>query len=342
MCGAILASCGVVAQLCVGLRDRRCKVGRVQVIPLFVMKKAMRNLHLRRLIIGVILGTVGLAVYNLVAMLAERYEERHTPRIDGSVFAVGSEVLDLGDRDAAGAVLMVHGFIGGSDNFGPLPERLAEQGLRVRAMRLPGHGTTPRDFAAQTPESLLAGVMKELQDLKAEHQQVYLVGHSMGGALVAQAASMEDVSGAVLVAPAFGVAHQWFYGLKAETWTQILAPIVPWVYKGDLFKQVNLKESKSQIYSYRWVPTKGLLCLQNVSAKAKSDETLINVKCPLLLIHSRGDVAAAYEHSEQAFAKVAAEDKRMVTLDRSNHHVFWDFEREQVYAEIEAFIEVNR
>ena len=280
-------------------------------------------------------------VYDLVALAGERWEESHTPRIEGTPHAVGSEVLDLGPAEGSGAVLLVHGFIGGSNNFGALPTRLAQLGWRVRAMRLPGHGTTPRDFADETPESLLQGVRMELQELCARHDPVFIVGHSMGGALATLAAAEAEtglVDGLVLAAPAFGVAHRWWYGLRPETWTRLLAPIVPWVYKGDLFKQVNRGTAKPHIYSYRWVPTSGLVTLNQVSARARRPSTLERITCPVLLIHSRGDIAADFTAATEALAGMAGRRKETLDLDRSNHHLFWDHERERVISTIETFL----
>ena len=55
-------------------------------------------------------------------------------------------------------------------------------------------------------------------------------------------------------------------------------------------------------------------------------------------------VAALHElgslHIED-FDKESA-DKKLVRLDHSNHHLFWDYDREQVNAEILQFINKHR
>jgi esterase/lipase len=56
------------------------------------------------------------------------------------------------------------------------------------------------------------------------------------------------------------------------------------------------------------------------------------------MIHSRGDVAASPQAAERAFHAMAAEQKRLVWVDRSNHHVFWDYEADTVAQEIESFL----
>jgi pimeloyl-ACP methyl ester carboxylesterase len=64
-----------------------------------------------------------------------------------------------------------------------LPERLVAEGHRVRAIRLPGHGTSPppaRDMVDTTGGDLLEALVREAGVLEKKHDRVVLVGHSMG------------------------------------------------------------------------------------------------------------------------------------------------------------------
>src|SRR5688572_17767016 len=49
--------------------------------------------------------------------------------------------FELGSGDDA--CLLLHGFTGSPWDMRPLGERLSERGYAVRAIRLPGHGSTP-------------------------------------------------------------------------------------------------------------------------------------------------------------------------------------------------------
>lgn len=251
----------------------------------------------------------------------------------------GSEPRWLGPENAPDAVLMVHGFVGAGTNFGELPQRLAAKGLRVRVMRLPGHGTSPREFEAVTAEELVEAVKVELAGLKRDHARVFLVGHSMGGTLSTLAAAQGGADGVVLGAPYFGVTHHWYYGLRAETWMSVAEPFLRWLYKGEFFIQVNRKEAKSDILSYAWVPLGGLETLGELGRRASSPSTLDSLHAPVLLLHGPGDVAASPGAASDAVSAMAATDKRVVWLERSNHHVFWDYDRQQVFAETEAFLD---
>jgi len=94
---------------------------------------------------------------------------------------------------------------------------LRNQGFTIRIMRLPGHATTPLDFEAQSVDSLLKAVLNELDDLRDRHDAVHLVGFSLGGALATLAASRDPPESLILIAPYYGVSHQWYYILPVET-----------------------------------------------------------------------------------------------------------------------------
>jgi carboxylesterase len=217
---------------------------------------------------------------------------------------------------------------------------MAERGWRVVAMRLPGHGTSPKDFEKTTAEELIEAVRSELARLNAAHETTAVVTHSMGGSLATLAVAEEGADALVLGAPYFGVTYRWYYLLPPETWTNLMKPIIRWVYKGKLFIQVNCKEAKQQIDSYTWVPTRGAATLTRLGELARRPETLAAVQCPVLLLHSRGDVAAAAGRVEEAFAGLGSSEKRLVWLTDSNHHIYWDCDAETVKAEIVDFLEL--
>ena len=143
----------------------------------------------------------------------------------------------------------------------------------------------------------------------------------------------------MLGAPYFGVTHHWYYGLRPERWTKLSAPVVPWLYKGKLFLQLNRKTSKPEVYSYTWIPTRGVLTLMEIGRRANAPDVLDAIQCPVLWLHSTGDVAASRKAAERAFQAMPSEHKRAVELTRSNHHIFWDYEQEQVFSEILKFLQ---
>jgi len=287
----------------------------------------------------IIVPAAALLVYHVVTNQLVSHHDKRAPRDRETGILIGAEPYDAGPRDAPCAVLFIHGFVGAANNFNELPSRIAETGRFVRVMRLPGHGTSPRDFERVTADSLVQAVRDEVDDLRKNHDRVVLVGHSMGGAIAAILASEGECEGLVLAAPYFGVTRRWWYFLKPETWSRIVHPVVRWLYKPDALVQVNRREVVDEIVSYRWVPMQGVRTLMELGRRANDRDTLAKIACPVLLLYADGDDAASPDDTGRAFAAIGSTDKRAVRLERSNHIIFWDYERERVCREIGDFLD---
>ena len=120
----------------------------------------------QRLAIALSLIALLLIAYAIVTSLLVNQAAAATPRDSETGIAVGAEPRDLGPEDAPGAVLFIHGFVGGSNNFADLPDQVADAGWRVRCLRLPGHGTTPKDFAKTSADELVEAVRQEVKALR--------------------------------------------------------------------------------------------------------------------------------------------------------------------------------
>ena len=292
----------------------------------------------RRIFKALVTVCIILLTYNGCATTMVSRYDKHAPRNPDTGILIGAEPLALGPESSETAILFIHGFVGGSNNFWEIPQQLADEGYYVEAMLLPGHGTSPRDFAKATKSEFTEAVSNKIHELQAKHKRIILVGHSMGGALSTIAASEESVDGIILGAPYFGVTYNWYYILPVETWSKITEPFIPWVYKPNSFICVNREDAQDKIFSYKWIPAKGTATLHKIGAHADSDETLEKVTCPVLLLHGPDDFAAAYEASESAFQRMASTDKTFITLPSSDHHMYWDNDRDLVADEIKKFV----
>src|SRR5207245_534755 len=78
--------------------------------------------------------------------------------------------------------LLVHGFTGSPWEMRWLGEQLAGDGHTVLGVRLAGHGTCPEDMSGTRWPHWYAGVLENYRRLRAECEQVRVMGLSMGGA----------------------------------------------------------------------------------------------------------------------------------------------------------------
>src|SRR5262249_29367611 len=95
--------------------------------------------------------------------------------------------FDIGPHDdAVAGALLLHGLTDSPYSLRSIGEHLAQQGVRVIGLRLPGHGTAPSGLIDFRVEDMRAAVRLAMVDL---HRQVgggkpiYMVGYSNGAAL---------------------------------------------------------------------------------------------------------------------------------------------------------------
>lgn len=276
--------------------------------------------------------------YNYMAQRAMDREVTRLPRDPDTLVIKGAEAVTL-PGSGPNAALLVHGFVASRTDFNDLGAILQETGLTVRMMRLPGHATFPVDHANTTNDQFLDAVRREYLALKIHHPKVALIGFSMGGALSTLIASEEKVDRLVLIAPYYGVTHRWYYILPAEAWNTLSSWAIPYVMKNRVFTCVNREEAKDKLYAYRVISTKGAGELIRLGKLARDPERLGRVRCPVLMLHSRGDRAASPKRAEQAFEALGSADKRVKWYQESNHHLLWDHEMEDVKREIVSFLE---
>ncbi len=280
--------------------------------------------------------------YSCAASHALQREINSTPRDASTGVVPGTESIDLepaNGESATSACLLLHGWSTSRKDFGDLGVCLAEAGYHVRLARLPGHGTTPIEFGAQTPETLLDGAREEYRALRARYPEVNLIGFSMGGTLATLLSAEQPPDALVLVAPYFGIAYQWYYGLPPETWNSLTSWAMPYVAKPRKMIPVNRPGAAESIFLYRVIPTQAVTTLVRLGEEARTEEVLQCVRCRVLLVMSEGDMAASPARARAAFNAIGSTTKEARWYPkRSNHYLLLDYDGEAAKAAILEFL----
>jgi pyruvate dehydrogenase E2 component (dihydrolipoamide acetyltransferase) len=137
--------------------------------------------------------------------------------------------LSLGPDGASDPVVLVHGYGGDKNSWLFVQQPLADDGHRAVALDLPGHGASVKDVGDGSLPTLAECVTGFLDALGIG--RAHLVGHSLGGAVVAAVARAAParVASLTLIAPAgFGpdVDAEYLRGFAAASSRRELKPLV--------------------------------------------------------------------------------------------------------------------
>ena len=238
----------------------------------------------------------------------------------------GAEEFRLG-QGPVGA-LLVHGFTGSPQSMRGLGEYLAERGIGVSGIRLPGHGTTWEDLNARTSDEWVAAVESEFERMEAEHDQVFVVALSFGVALTLEFAARNPGRAAGIVALA-GFVH-------TPDPRRFFAPVIRRVVRSMPGAGNDICDPDSRELCYDRLPTGAAYTMLRFCKKARAD--LPKVVDPLLVIHSPHDHTAHPSNATLIHDKVSSTDKELVWLERSYHVITVDYEKDRVFELAHRFI----
>jgi carboxylesterase len=236
-----------------------------------------------------------------------------------------------------GACLLVHGFTGTPWDVRPLGEALAAGGFRVRGLRLPGHGTTPRAMLEAGAGDWLAACEEGLAAFR--EPRVAVVGLSMGAllALVLAARWQQRVQAVACLAPALRFKDALTRGLRVARPLSLAVAqrLHPWVYKST----TNLLDPEARAAAPvlpAW-PLRRLRDLWQVQDMAWSAAP--SVEAPVLLAVARQDgVVDARGAKSLARRLTHARSVRFIELDRGAHIMPRDEGRFVLQQEVLAFL----
>jgi esterase/lipase len=109
-------------------------------------------------------------------------------------------------------VLLIHGLTGSPHEFGPVDVALRESGYHTRVVTLPGHGDQPvKRFHETSALEILDHCASDYELLASAVDEVYIVGHSLGGicTLLTAAVRPPKLKGVVVFSAPYE--HAYFY-----------------------------------------------------------------------------------------------------------------------------------
>ena len=287
------------------------------------------------------------------AMVATESDNNRPPR-QGTLLGWGDGLLACWHWSLLGrprAVLIcVHGIGGHAVTFERLAQALAPRGYAVAALDLPGHGHSPgRRGWLRRWRDWRAAMLTFLADVSARSPGIpcFLVGHSMGGTVILDLALEEPealkrhgVQGLILSNPALDAAG-------IARWRLLLARLLSWLWPAFTLETGIAETAASrdpQVLAERAAdPWRHSRCSARLGSEflattIRLHQAAPRLRLPLLLLQSGADQVTPAAAARQFFAAAGSPDKSWRQYPDSYHELYDDLDREQVFADLLAWL----
>jgi carboxylesterase len=227
----------------------------------------------------------------------------------------------------AQGVLLCHGFTGSPRSMRPWAQHLEADGFRVALPRLPGHGTTWQEMNQTRWPDWYACLEREFRTLRAECDQVYLCGLSMGGGLALRLAEQlgDDVAGLALVNPSVSSEDRRMLALP------VLRHVVPSL--AGISSDIALPNMLEG--GYERSPLHAAWSLTQLWRDVSTN--LGRVDQPLLVYKSAQDHVVDPSSLKLILARARSRDVTTITLERSYHVATLDYDADLIFTGSSAF-----
>jgi carboxylesterase len=193
---------------------------------------------------------------------------------------------------------------------------------------LPGHGTTWEDLNTRTAADWTGAVEEAVDSFEADHDEVFLVSLSFGGALSLDFAARHPgrVKGLVLLAPF----------VKTNDPLRFVAPLASKLIKSVPGVGNDIALEGQDELCYDRVPAVASVHMLRFVRGVRNN--LDKVTTPALIMHGRQDHTSPSTNAQLIHDGISSTDKELVWLERSYHVITMDHERDEVFERTHSFI----
>lgn len=223
------------------------------------------------------------------------------------------------------AILLIHGFAGGSYDYGDFGNDLQlYRNFDVYTFTLPGHDK-PKINNVTKEDWIKAAEIQIEKIINNGYKKIYVIGHSMGGIIASHLASKyKEVKKLVLAAPAFK--YLSFKDDKLDIIESIKK--VP-----KIFKDYNYEEVMSRVLK---IPITTVKEFMDLAESHKDDIKKINI--PTLILYGNEDEIVPIDSVNYVYDNIKSKSVTLIELEHLNHDLFINNRYEEVKKIIVNFL----
>lgn len=264
--------------------------------------------------------------------LRAKFENAHARRftVSESGVVVGAETIYL-QANTRRAALLVHGFNDTPQSMAYLANELFRSGWTVLAPRLSGHGVRLPELALKSREEYWrADVADAYARLVKDHEEVFVCGLSMGGALTTLlAADHPEIPALVLLAPYLGMPLR----LQVQVaFARMVQAFTPYHASSGGERSIHDPVAKARSLGPRVITARTMMELRSVARNAA--EALPRLRVPVLYVQSREDNRIAVSDAERHFSEIGSLEKVQRWLTGCGHIITDDYCRDAVAQQV--------
>ncbi|SHJ49407.1 Lysophospholipase, alpha-beta hydrolase superfamily [Paraburkholderia terricola] len=248
-------------------------------------------------------------------------------------------------------VALLHGLAEHAGRYAALADRLSPAGIELVAVDLRGHGLAPGKRARiRRFDDYLLDAQALLDAAATSCAPLFLMGHSMGGAIAALYAierldaSGRRLSGLILSSPALAPGHdvpRWMLGLSqwiSRVWPGFPAMKIDAALLSRLQPVVNANRNDPLVH-HGSIPAR--TGAELLLAMARIERGRASLRVPLLVYHGTADKLTEPEGSRAFGQHAGSPDKTLTLHEGSYHETMNDMDRDRVIGQLIEWIEAR-
>lgn len=242
-----------------------------------------------------------------------------------------------GHAESRRVCLLLHGLGGGTYELQPLAHALYEQGMSVQGILYPGHDRPQPQMPASTWPEWYAAALGAFKELQVHFERVAVIGFSTGATLALHLASEQPVAQLVLLCPFLRIYRPWFAPLPVEPIVKAIAPWVPHLPSHTLpIRDAQMRQQAEAAAFFTSFNLRAVCSALDLIAQVETE--LPRITTPTLILQTRADQVVDPQGAQWIYDQLGSTHKELYWLERSQHLLPLDEERDEVIAKVAKFL----